>query len=144
MSLYPGRGAFSLVEVVVALGVLSFSLVAILGLIPIALQAIGTTVQNNAQMRIVQATRTRLLNEPFSSLPLPATTIYTYTVEGLAIEDTPQNSPLIRYRVKMTFSDKIDVPGGELKSVRRVTLTGSNVITSSTYESYFHLPDNGY
>lgn len=129
--------AFSLVEVAAALGILSFSLCAILGLIPIALQTTRHVVNASVHTRMLQATRTELLNMPFSTLPPVAT--FTFSTDGIACPSGDK-----RYEVTATISGSSTIPGGTLKSLSRVQISSSNVITHEALTSQFYLPDNGF
>ncbi len=55
LSLSPGRSGFSLIEVVIAIGIISFALVGILGLFPVAMDA-ATKSQQETQAALIART----------------------------------------------------------------------------------------
>jgi len=149
------NNAFTLVEVTLALGIMAFSLVAILGLLPVALHAVNSALNLGVQARILQATQTELLSIPFSTWTSPPTTGHVglfffkngtpylfFDENGISCEETDAQK---RYDIILEISTPTALPGGgELKHMGTVQLTGSNVITHRTYTNQFYLPDNGY
>jgi len=65
-------GGFSLIEVVLALGIVAFALVAILGMIPIGLEAMRSSVEGTTSNLIMQDIRARVEGLPFKAQDLPA------------------------------------------------------------------------
>ena len=135
------RYGFSLIEIVMALGILAFSIMSIMGLIPLALGAAHTAIDTGVRTRILQATRTELLNEPFSTLLALSGTSFKYDADGFSIADSKQATC---YQVTVSISGSVALPGGDLRNVYTVQLTGSNVITGQTYTNQLHLPNNGF
>lgn len=62
------RQGFSLVEVVLALGVISFSLVSLLGLLPVGLNSLRDALQINTQAQIIQSVASEIQISRFSDL----------------------------------------------------------------------------
>jgi uncharacterized protein (TIGR02598 family) len=60
--------AFSLVEVVLAMGVVSFAILTLLALIPAGMNGFQQAQTNNVETDIVQKINTELQNSPYSSL----------------------------------------------------------------------------
>jgi len=80
----PGtRGAFSLIEVTMALGLVSFSMLSILGLLPVGLKTFRDSKVETAMGGIQRQLRAEVLSEPFSSLEtFAATTKLYFSDEG--------------------------------------------------------------
>ena len=62
--------AFSLVEIVLALGVISFALVAVIGLLPIGFQASRASIQETRATLVADAIFSTLRGQPFKSASL--------------------------------------------------------------------------
>lgn len=77
--------AFSLVEVVVALGLMSFAIVGIVGLLPAGLrtmkESVGTTVQSQIAQQLINDAQLT----PFSSLPSAKTNYFDW--HGREVEE---------------------------------------------------------
>lgn len=69
-SIFAGRtlAGFSLVEVVLALGITSFSLLTILGLLPVGLNVLKEAGESSTRARIVQKLHGEILLMPFAKL----------------------------------------------------------------------------
>lgn len=114
-------GAFSLVEVTLALGVVAFALVAILGLVPVALRSAKEAVDDTRVSLIMQdvSTRTRTLFSS-SSLLSPATN-WWYDTEGRYIDQSAgANFSNALYRVSIVSGDLATYP----TNVTETTLRG--------------------
>jgi uncharacterized protein (TIGR02598 family) len=68
MKLPPTRSAFSLVEVVLALGVVGFALLAIIGLLPIALQSDRGSIQETRANHLADAVFAVIRSQPFTAV----------------------------------------------------------------------------
>ena len=64
-------GAFSLVEVVLALGVVSFAIVAILGVFPLGLRTGRSAQDETRAAQIAQAVFSTFANQPFDNVVIP-------------------------------------------------------------------------
>ena len=62
------RSAFSLVEVVIALGVVSFAVITLLALIPTGLSGFQQAQTSSVETQIVQQLNTELQNTPYAAL----------------------------------------------------------------------------
>lgn len=62
-----GVRAFSLVETVMAVGLLTFGLVGLMGLLPAGLQNFREAVNRNGQAMALQAVRAEIARQPFST-----------------------------------------------------------------------------
>lgn len=86
------RSAFSLIEVVLAVGVVSFALMALIGVLPVGLQTVQDSRVQAARSNIVQQLRGVLQQIPFSSSSSGSNSfdinslkdeIFYYTEEGM-------------------------------------------------------------
>ncbi|PTX99410.1 hypothetical protein DB346_16315 [Verrucomicrobia bacterium LW23] len=102
----PGRSGFSLVEVVLSLGIMSFVLVAILGLVPLGLATLRESMDATARLHITQT----LLNEGYSGDPgaMAANTRY-FDEYGMALASQTDEW---RYKVKMRLDGLTVSHGG--------------------------------
>ena len=62
------QGAFSLVEVVLALGIFVFAAVPIVGLLPLALRSAKESTETTQQAKIIQRVANDLVQTPFATL----------------------------------------------------------------------------
>ncbi len=84
---YPGASrksarGFSLAEVVIALGITSFALVAMLGVIPVGLQSIKDSVQVTSQAAITETLVANAQRTPWDKLDAWNGTVRYFSVEG--------------------------------------------------------------
>jgi uncharacterized protein (TIGR02598 family) len=80
--------AFSLVEVVLAMGVVSFAILTLLALVPTGMNGFQQAQTNNVETDIVQKINTELQNAPYSSL---------FSSGGAATNATVFGSSGVRY-----------------------------------------------
>ena len=110
------RKAFTLVEVTLAMGILAFSLVAILGLLPVALQAVSKAMNLSVQARILQASQTELLSTPFSEfcdtngVPKNMSTTLFFDENGIPCK---VGSGTIRYEITLDITGGLTGDGKE-------------------------------
>ncbi len=133
------RRAFSLVEVVLALGILAFCVLPVLGLLSVALTATRSTMDINLKTRMLQTARTYFLDRPFSSLTGDTVNIF-FDAEGAEVGD----SQIARYRLEAHVSKDVALPGANLRSLKRLVLSINNKETGETFINHFHVPDNGF
>lgn len=88
---------FSLVEVVLALGVCSFAMIAIVGMIPVGLSTFRDALDTTAQSQIVQRVAGDVLLTDFNSIQ-DAT--YYYDDQGTRLENA--GAPALAYTVHVT------------------------------------------
>ena len=132
---------FSLVEVAMAIGIFSFCLLSVMGLIPVALQASRSSMNKNIEVRILQAVRANLRNTPYSAMPSDG--FFLFDADGGQL--TNENDADLRYRVVYKNYDVTSLP--ESQSAGKLTtsmLTISDVVTAQVQTSSLHLSDNGF
>ncbi len=134
------RSAFSLVEVALAIGILSFCLVSMMGLIPVALQTTRQSMNKSTEIRIVQSVRAALLSTNFSVLPPSGS--FSFDREGLMLTNVGGTE---YYRVLFSSAKNTILPGNNTASRLATTqLIISNTVTHDIHTNSLHLPDNGF
>lgn len=98
------RKAFSLVEVTIAIGVVSFSLLAIMGLVPVGLTTLRAAMDQTVESQIVQAIGSEALLTPFGQLTNSfAGKVSYYNEEGTLTGDRN----LARYEVATSLTNAV-------------------------------------
>ena len=88
--------AFTLVEVTLAIGIVAFALLAVLGLVPVALQAAKDAADDTKTSLIAQDVGNRLRAIPNLQVPAVSGTTWYYDTDGRWINPTNQ-SPQTTY-----------------------------------------------
>ncbi len=131
----PGKGSFSLIEVMIAIAVIVFVVIAVLGLMAYASRL---TQQSDTYSRLAQISGqvlARLNSQPFavSTNNVATNTVYYFTVEGL-----PTNSAGAYYQCRLANANP---PGWGLTNLMQIQLiirwpsplfNNTNVIVTST------------
>jgi len=138
-----GRRAFSLVEVAMAIGILGFSMVTIMGLIPVAMKTSRQSMDRNIETRMLQTVRSELIKFP-SSL-LPDTTNFSFDVDGDFLTGTNAGGPREHYRIMVSNQPATVLPSAQSSSNLRTSLLNiSNTVRGEARTNSLHLPDNGF
>jgi uncharacterized protein (TIGR02598 family) len=82
------RHAFTLVEVVMSLGIVSFAMVGLFGMQPVGLNAFRGAISQTVEAQIVQAIGNEILLTGFSNLSSLDGASYAYDGEGKQLTDT--------------------------------------------------------
>lgn len=119
--IYVKEAGFSLVEVALAIGIISFCLLTMLGLLPTGLDALREAGQQTAQTQIVQQIASRAQLMPYEEITdfiaNSRVTPYFYDESGLALDS---RTPDARYEV--TLDDgKTQYPGSSTDIKRHFT-----------------------
>ena len=133
------RTGFSLVEVVMAIGIIGFCMIPIMALIPVAMKTSRQSMDRNTEIRMMQSIRAELFKTPFSQLT-PTTNFY-FDVDGYPLSSasgayyavTASNLPTTTLPVTQTAS--------HLKTSRLFIV---NTARGETNSHSIHLPDNGF
>lgn len=137
---YLERG-FSLAEVAIAIGLLSFCMISIMGLIPVALKTSRQSMDKNTESRILQSVRSVLLEVPSSTLP--ASTNFLFNVDGQKVTAGAALEPY--YRVEVSNAVATVLPQQQTAGyLRTANLRIINLVRNETNIRSFHLPDNGF
>ena len=118
----PSSGAFSLVEVTLALGVVTFALLAIIGLIPVGLTAMKNSIDETVTSLILQDVRERLSTLPFDTAK--AVPVYYYDSKGIFVNTQPPNlDPQAYFRVDVKLGPPSSPPPNSslLVAVTKIT-----------------------
>lgn len=104
--------AFSLVEVVLALGVASFAMLSVLGLMPVALSSAGDALETSRVANIIQVVGSDLTQQGHSQLKSAAQPERFFDYEG--VETQASEDP--HFRVNVVVDDQFFVPGADAPS----------------------------
>jgi uncharacterized protein (TIGR02598 family) len=99
--------AFSLIETVISLAVVSFALIGILGFIPVGLQNLRSAIDMSTRTRIVQSVTSAINETGFTNVPAWSTNYYDDEGNSVAVTNS---SALYEAVVNVTSSALI--PGG--------------------------------
>jgi Verrucomicrobium spinosum paralogous family TIGR02598 len=131
------RRGFSLVEVTIAIGILGFCMIPIMGLIPVALKTAQQSMDRNTEARMTQTIRAQLLQSPFRTLGNGAT--FHFDVDGFPLENSGY------YEVTASILPSTSLPGPQTNVyLRTAQLVIHNTARGQTRTNSIHLPDNGY
>jgi len=134
--------AFTLVEVVLALGVASFGLISMLGLLGIGLKNYHDAINTTTEAEITQQIANQLELASYSVIATNTATTYYFTQEGVAT-----NAAGAIYSASVSAPAKLTVPGGNsASSTNTLTFTISIWSKSSpqvTNAIPIHIANNG-
>lgn len=137
------KDAFSLVEVALAIGLFSFCLIALMGLIPVALQTSRNSINRNTTTRMLQSVRASLLSTPSSTLATNGSGSFLFDPEGNAWTTNSQNA--LRFRVLYSSTPSTALPGAQTSTrLATILLITTNIATTEVWTNSLHLPDNGF
>ena len=103
-----GKSGFSLIEVALALGIVSFILLPAVALLPVGLESVQASSTQTVTTNIAQQIRGQLQELTYTSLQSLPTTTYYYTSEG---NQTTSSDPEVYYKSAFTVT-QTPVPGG--------------------------------
>jgi uncharacterized protein (TIGR02598 family) len=134
--------AFTLVEVVLALGVVSFAMISMMGLLTVGLKTFHEAINATTESEITQRLANELALSKYSSLSTSSLSNYYFTQEGIQT-----NSANAIYYATVSAPAKLNVPGGD-PSYPTNTLTFIISISSksspqSTNAIPIHIANNG-
>jgi uncharacterized protein (TIGR02598 family) len=122
--------AFSLIETVLALGIMGLAITALLGLLPHGIQMSKKAADASAQSRIIDVISSRLSNLPFDQLQAQDNQRVLFDDQGvqLGLQDSQSAIYVARVRV-FTGTDSITLPGagGTESLVARVIVQITNI-----------------
>lgn len=152
-----GRDAFSLVEVTMALGIVLFALLTIVGLLPMGLTSLRDAMEQTVESQIVQRTSAEVLLTPYKQLAqtISGRTCY-YDGEGYLLASSPAAAPAAtQYWVTTTQADPV-YPGtasltdpatgiGSLSTIRIevVRASSASAAVKSTRQYVILAPNSG-
>jgi uncharacterized protein (TIGR02598 family) len=133
------RSAFSLIEVVMAIAITAFALVAIASTLPVGLQSMRESQNDQAIGTIENSLRGDLQQIPFNSSPSGSiadlsTTKNYYSVEGVQTTITGVDSTVITPYYQATFEvNNGAVNGNAYSGTQTVPLNAATVTVTLTY-----------
>lgn len=122
--------AFSLVELVIALGIVSFAMVGLIGLLPIGLTTSREAINTTVESQIVQSLSSDLLITDFSNLK-NAEFFYNEQASPVSPSD-----PTLVYTVRMTPQPLKSPAALSENAARSILLEVSNRFASRAKNSY--------
>jgi len=117
---------FSLIEIAIALGILAFALIPVLGLMPIGLTTLRDTVDTTVSARIAQTVVNQAQQADYNSLPVTGGTTYYFDEQGdLIPNSTGALSTGALYKASLQIGEPTAIPSGNLgiTSMDLATLT---------------------
>jgi len=108
------RKGFSLIETVIALGIMGLAVTALLGLLPHGMEMSKKAANAGAQSRIIDFVRAELSHFKLSALQSVRTAVrYQFDEEGMSI-DQNDNASLVSYAVEVQppNAQLLSLPGG--------------------------------
>jgi len=117
------KSGFSLVEVVIALGVVAFALISVLGLIPVGLQSFRQAIDNSATTQIVQRVVNEAQQTDFNSL---ANTVYYFDDQGTLLSGSTSQT---LYSVNVIVSKPTSIPSDGIVNSGSMSVASTNLAT---------------
>jgi uncharacterized protein (TIGR02598 family) len=145
-------GAFSLVEVTLAMALVSFAVITIIGLLPVGLNALHRVIDTTEEAQIVRQIGAQAVLTPYSTLSatFSGQTFY-YDQDGVLLTNSPAPMPAAtRYRAATTVVTPV-YPGstgaaalsGNMSTVHIVLMDGPGTVASSTNFYNVEVPNSG-
>lgn len=134
------RSGFSLVEVILALGICTFALIAIMGLLPVALDSAGEALTMARRAKVIQQVSHDLQQAPFSSLSaeMPA---WKRTFDGDGVETT--DPAQIFYTVTGSQPADLTLPGASIANPELASIVVEIASPSETHRVPLVLANRG-
>jgi len=144
--------AFSLVEVTLAMALVSFAVITVIGLMPVGLSALHRVIDTTEEAQIVRQIGAQAVLTPYSQLngAFSGQTFY-YDQDGVLLTNSPAPMPpSTRYRAATTVVTPV-YPGssgatalnGNMSTVHIVLMDGPGAVASSTNFYNVEVPNSG-
>jgi uncharacterized protein (TIGR02598 family) len=133
---------FSLVETVIALGIMGLAITALLGLIPHGIEMSRKAGQASAMARIVDTISTRLANMPFSALTPGATQRLVFDDQGVQLEAGKSEDAV--YVVEVQLAATTQLPGAVIAQKGLATAIVNIAATSNIAFNFSNARPNRY
>lgn len=127
---------FSLIEIALALGLASFVLVALIGLMSVGLEAGKAAREDTIIASVIRDVLARVKSEPFAALAPGSTKKFSYTYEGNHIESGGAETPYFECEVAFAVSS-LSSPELQAHSVDVLFNCSWPAQSSSPYEESF-------
>ena len=144
-----GRTGFSLVEVVLALAIMSFCVIVLLAILPVSLTSIKNATEETAGINVISTIVSDLKSTPVTNaassiyhltLPTAAATTKTFVVDQAGAVLAGANASGARYSVTITFN--APTAQNTVTGMAKVTWPAQAAIPIGTVESYFSINRN--
>jgi uncharacterized protein (TIGR02598 family) len=137
---------FSLIETVLALGIMGLAITALLGLLPHGIEMSHKAANMSAMSRIMDSVQSRLASNSFEALKLFDTETIHFDDQGVAIEDGGDlRSSSYVVRVKPGGSSvNAMLPGGNLPETTLLRFQVQIAATPNTEFNFDSAPRNAY
>lgn len=138
--------AFSLIEVAMAIGLMAFCMISILGLLPSTLNTSRQSLDKNSETRMLQTVRANLLQYPSSTLPQESR--FYFTADGSMLAATESSEILpddAFYSVTATTQSTTILPESQTSSkLLTAQISILHIPRNKAVNRSLHLPDNGF
>jgi uncharacterized protein (TIGR02598 family) len=139
------RAGFSLVEVAMAIGLLAFCMVAIIGLMPVAMNISADAMDRNAKARILQTIRADALAADRDTLGLERPFYFDLQGNFLGTSPPSGNPEPSHFAVTVAPSAPTTLPGGQQSShLQMIRLTILRQPQNARVSGSLHIADYGY
>ncbi|MBN8710765.1 MAG: hypothetical protein BGO12_00785 [Verrucomicrobia bacterium 61-8] len=128
--------AFSLVEVVTALGIVSFGLVSMMGLLVAGIGTFREAVNATTEAQIAQQLANKMSLADYSAIVTNSEKVYHFTQEGLPV----QNAGEAIYSAKVSAPTKLLVPGATSDGVSNTSTVVISIWSKTSPESTNAIP----
>lgn len=137
-------GGFSLVEVALAIGLLAFALLPIMGLLPVAMNVSRDAIDRASEVRMLQSIRADVLASDSDAM-LQAK-VHFFDMQGNSLVDLPDESDAgaSYYEVTRGTPTSTALPGGQSSAhLRTIHITLLRHPQNWTSQKTLHVPANG-
>jgi uncharacterized protein (TIGR02598 family) len=119
------QAGFSLVEISLAIGIIAFAFVGLIGLLPVGLTTFRDAIDTSNEARIVQSFTSKLLATEFSKVPdlsfEKSKEIYYYDEEGMPVDTATDEIPSRKndrlYECKVFIEENPNAKGAGVRSL---------------------------
>ena len=119
------QAGFSLVEISLAIGIIAFAFVGLIGLLPVGLTTFRDAIDTSNEARIVQSFSSKLIATEFSKIPAlsyeSSSEIYYYDEEGMPVDTSTNQNPSREndrlYECKVFIEQTPDAKGAGVRSM---------------------------
>ena len=119
------QAGFSLVEISLAIGIIAFAFVGLIGLLPVGLTTFRHAIDTSNEARIVQSFTSKLMATEFTQIPKlsyeEAKDVFYYDEEGMPVDTANKEVPSRKndrlYECKLFIQQTPDAKGAGIRSL---------------------------
>lgn len=141
---HPHGTGFSLIETVLALGIMSLAITALLGLLPHGIEMSRKAANASAQSRIIDQIQSRLSNNSFKSLDKLSDQTLHFDDQGEMLDDDKDLRTTVYVAKVVASSSAIRIPGGAKVETTLKRFIVKIVATPKTDFDFDGAPINSY